>query len=278
MKELKWIEDYITYLMRECGLSVSLHPMEEERLISSGRLMLFNLHANSYCTHVKANKQGHGRCLLQQARVFEKIKSEGEPFCGICPAGVVEYVYPIKNETRVIGFLSVSGYSSPEGRGRIAGFAVRYGYSRGTLERIYEGLPTVAASRERTDALIMPLCAMLELAYRKAPTVGEGTLMERILGYVQKNYDRDLKSEEICHRFGCSRSTFSHLFRTETGKSFREYLTSIRIENAKRLLVNSDLSVGEIAFSLGFNDSNYFTNVFKRQVGITPLAYRRERR
>ena len=60
-----------------------------------------------------------------------------------------------------------------------------------------------------------------------------------------------------------------------TGKGFREYLTELRLTDAASLLRYSELSVTEIAYSVGFCESNYFSNVFKKQYGISPKDYRK---
>ena len=60
------------------------------------------------------------------------------------------------------------------------------------------------------------------------------------------------------------------------GKSIRQCLTELRIEDAKTLLENTKLSVTEISYSVGFADSNYFSNIFKKSVGLSPLAYRKK--
>ena len=84
-----------------------------------------------------------------------------------------------------------------------------------------------------------------------------------------------LTIEDVCKRYSCSRSHISHCFKKQTGYTFREYLTNVRLENAKSLLQYSGLTITEIAFSVGFNDSNYFSNVFKAQMGISPMKYRK---
>ena len=84
--------------------------------------------------------------------------------------------------------------------------------------------------------------------------------------------------DEICKVFGCSRSYFSHTFKKETGRGFREYLIDVRLENSKRLLALSRLNITEVALAVGFSDSNYFTGLFKKKYSISPLVYRRSHR
>ena len=66
----------------------------------------------------------------------------------------------------------------------------------------------------------------------------------------------------------------SKLFKEETGENFIDYLTAIRIKIAKDLLEKNELSVKEICFSIGYNDPNYFSRMFKINVGVTPTEYK----
>ena len=117
---------------------------------------------------------------------------------------------------------------------------------------------------------------MLELAYiKEKEKEGKEDLITEICRYVRQNYASDITTDTVCRKFYCSRSYISHTFKRDVGRSFRDYLAEIRIDNAKRLLKYSALSVREIAFSVGFSDQNYFSGVFKKITGKSPLAYRK---
>ena len=239
--------------------------------------MRFNLHDNSYCTYIKSVPEGREKCLKQQKKVFKKCTEIKDGFCGICHAGVFEYVYPISNGESITGFISVSGYSCEGGVKKLDAAVNDLGYSGETLLRCYSSLRTPNVDKHKIDTLVLPLVRMLELSYKeeKVKTLGESTQITAICRYVNQNYANDLTIETICKEFYCSRSHLSHTFKKETGKSFREYLIDARLEHAKRLLKYSNLSITETALSVGFNDANYFSNVFKKYVGVSPIAYRR---
>lgn len=71
-------------------------------------------------------------------------------------------------------------------------------------------------------------------------------------------------------------SHFTHRFKAVTGKSLKEYVAYIRVEKAKELLYNTNLSVKEIAESVGYSDQNYFSRIFKKYSGESPLGYRKK--
>ena len=67
---------------------------------------------------------------------------------------------------------------------------------------------------------------------------------------------------------------FSRIFKKETGATFNSFLNEVRIEKSKALLRNNDLKMVDIALMVGFESQSYFTKVFKKITGISPLQYR----
>ena len=125
------------------------------------------------------------------------------------------------------------------------------------------------------DILINPLIRMLELAYIKLSDIKcSANIIDDVIKYTNRHYQENITLNQICTIFSKSRSCISHTFKKETGQSFREYLISVRLRSAKSLLLYSNLSISEIAYSVGFNDSNYFSNTFKKYVGLSPSKYK----
>ncbi len=277
MDAIELIKNYITFLISEYGLEITLHPWEKEELITLSDLALFNIHHNSYCTIIKTAKNGQECCIAQQKKVF--AKSEGGSFCGACHAGVFEYIYPITDGKSVLGFISAGGYACCEKEKYIEKTSQRFGIDKSQLNSAYDTLKA-PPSKQKIDTLVLPLCNMLELAYIKSEekTGRDSRRIDKILQYIRQHYDTNITIDLLCDKFGCSRSYVSHTFKEATGESFKEYLTDLRIRHAKRLLEITNLTVTEIAFSVGFNDSNYFSTVFLHSVGISPLAYRKKRK
>jgi AraC family transcriptional regulator, melibiose operon regulatory protein len=95
------------------------------------------------------------------------------------------------------------------------------------------------------------------------------------LDYLVNFYSSRLTADEIARHVGLSPRHFSRLFAQEQGMTVQEYLSILRIKKAKDLLQNSDMDITGIAFSLGFNSSQYFITSFKRIEHVTPKTYRR---
>lgn len=93
--------------------------------------------------------------------------------------------------------------------------------------------------------------------------------------YVRQHFAEPLTLEDVCNAIGFSISYFSVLFKKETGEGFMKYLTRIRIEEAKTLLRETNLSVAQICEDVGYNDRKHFTQTFNKVVGLNPIDYRK---
>lgn len=107
---------------------------------------------------------------------------------------------------------------------------------------------------------------------QKAP--GNSKVQE-IKKFIQQNYGRNLTLEEIAESVYLSPSYASRLFKKVQGQSVMEFLTQVRIEAAKHLLINPQYLIDEIAVNIGYVDASYFTKVFKKHEGMTPTQYRK---
>ncbi len=92
--------------------------------------------------------------------------------------------------------------------------------------------------------------------------------------YIEENYSKDISLDDVSRIVDISPYYFSKLFKEETGENFIDYVTSIRIEKAKQLLHNKDINIKNICADTGYSDPNYFSRIFKKQVGVTPTEYR----
>lgn len=96
-----------------------------------------------------------------------------------------------------------------------------------------------------------------------------------VISSMEQDCARDWKLDDFIEMSRLSRSHFMRTFTKATGLPPFEYLIQLRLQNAMRLLRNSRLTVSQIAFEVGFNDSNYFTRQFSKRKGVSPLAYRK---
>ncbi len=140
----------------------------------------------------------------------------------------------------------------------------------------YRGLNELAAIRD-DETLTHWLADMLERVMdaihdnRRYPNV---VLLNRALRYMQEHLTEDLTRDQVARVAGLSPSHFSHMVRNQLNGSFTELMARYRVDHAARLLTRTTSSISDIALACGFADQSYFTKVFKKKTGQTPLAYR----
>lgn len=108
-------------------------------------------------------------------------------------------------------------------------------------------------------------------------TEAKNAMIEDVVTYLKRNFASDITLSSVAKLHFVSPEHLSRTFKRATGFGFNEYLTLVRLQHAERMLKeNDEMSISEIAYNSGFNDSNYFSDKFKRTYGQSPLRYRKE--
>ena len=116
------------------------------------------------------------------------------------------------------------------------------------------------------------------LAYRDSYSQGKyNDVILRAKKYIEKNYaDPDICLSSVANEVALSPNHFSTVFSQDCGITFIEYLTQVRIAQAKKLLKNSEKKSADIAYEVGFNDPHYFSFIFKKETGLSPREWRQK--
>lgn len=99
--------------------------------------------------------------------------------------------------------------------------------------------------------------------------------MKQAIAYIDENFDKDLNMAVISNYVSMNYSLFSYAFKQYTGKNFVNYLKELRVNEAKRLLEETDLRVIEISQKVGYENEKHFMKLFKSQCGVSPTEYRK---
>ena len=129
-----------------------------------------------------------------------------------------------------------------------------------------------AVSRIRSECLILRL--ILQLSDVR-PQKTEINIMKHVTETMSHSFSENYDAKKYADMLHISESRFNHIFKEVIGVPPHLYYTELRIDNACRLLKDTDLKIKEIAEYSGYSDSLYFTQAFKKQKGITPSGYRR---
>lgn len=111
---------------------------------------------------------------------------------------------------------------------------------------------------------------------KEKPVVKKERVITGITKYMQEHLSEDVSLHILSEEFHLNSQYISQLFKNEIGVNFLTYLTNIRMEHAKKLLLSTSLSIAEVSEQSGYGDYRVFTKVFKKSEGITPSQYRRD--
>lgn len=101
-------------------------------------------------------------------------------------------------------------------------------------------------------------------------------IIDKAKEYIQNNYQNgDMSLQSVALEVNVSSNHFSAIFRKETGETFIDYLTEVRMEKARTLLVCTAMKTSEIGFQVGYRDPHYFSYIFKKTQGMSPKEYRK---
>lgn len=151
----------------------------------------------------------------------------------------------------------------------------------GRIGDLFEKMETVYDEKQ-IGTLELIRCYLIEVivfTLRKLSTGrqsgNEDKKVEYICRKIETNYASKLRLSDLCAELHFSTPYISRLFRETTGQTFGDYLQSVRIRNACHLLAQTDQSVEEIAFEVGYTDTKHFRKIFREEVKMSPLRYKK---
>lgn len=143
-----------------------------------------------------------------------------------------------------------------------------------TKIKFYERIDSVSTEEALWNSLDKLFLECIELMNQEM--VNQQTKPVRIIkAYIEENFGKAITLETAAERVNLTPNYVSTIFKKETGVSFLEYLTSVRLDKATEMLRKSDMSMSEIAEAVGYNDVKHFSKLCKKTLGMKPSEYRK---
>lgn len=249
----------------------------------------FTIHHSCYCMTIKS----HGRlwtcCLKTKDFLYQRLLKNPETFYGSCYAGIGEFVVPIHNGTKLLGAFTVGNFASTKKPSKILQKVISNRELDHTmLERAYDSstkpISHLNKNIEKDLQIIAEyLCLLYELKNQDEGLTTPSTkydatkpyILSHAIEYLNLHATKNIKLSDIASYCHCSPSYISHQFKAYTGMNINAYVNERRVDLAKELLRDSNTSITDIAYEVGFKDSNYFSKVFRDLTGYSPNKYRK---
>ncbi len=273
----KVFQEYERAFAEATGMPVALRPVESWQLPHHGRR-----NEGPFCSLISEKSRACASCLQVQERLSEAATYE--PSSLSCPNGLSETAVPVRLGDRLIGFLQTGQIFRKKPTRSQFERAVRQMAHWGLavdieeLRRAYFSTRVVPPKRHEAIVKLLTIfaqhLAMLSNQVLVQNENAEPPIIARAREYIQEHQTENLRLGHVARHVNTSTFYFCKIFKKATGINFTDYLSRVRIEKSKNLLINPNLRVSEIAFEVGFQSLTHFNRVFKKILGQSPTEYR----
>ena len=133
-------------------------------------------------------------------------------------------------------------------------------------------------SFEKAETWLKDFIDRILMILSKTQKTRAAVIIDKAKAIIDTRFSEQISYKDIAGELYISSSYFLALFKQETGSTFVEYLTELRMHHSKRLLLNSNMTITEISFEVGINNPNYFSSIFKKTTGISAKEFRKQNR
>ena len=269
--------DYERAFSATTGMPLALRPIAQWNIALHGRE-----NENPFCALMARTNGSCAACLDVQ----DNLTREPGPHSrtATCFAGLHDAAVPVHVGERLVGFLQTGQIllNAPDKQrfARTAKQLVRWGLDVDLSQAEEAYFHTKVLPKKQYASVLRLLTifgqhlSMLSNQLTTQSDHAEPANVTRAREFIAQNQDRDLSLHEVAKAVNTSTYYFCKVFKKATGLTFTDYLSGVRIEKAKNLLLNANLRVSEIAYEVGFQSLTHFNRVFRKLTGQSPSHYR----
>ncbi|MFM1767871.1 MAG: hypothetical protein RJA22_400 [Verrucomicrobiota bacterium] len=270
-------KDYEKAYNEATGLPVTLRPVETWQLPLHGRR-----NESGFCALMARKSRTCAACLQVQEKLCQEARSG--PATVMCRFGLTESAVPVRLGQEPIGFLQTGQVF--ERKPTEAQFEkaakelddMGMKVPRAELREAFFATPVV--TRRKLDAVTHLLTvfadhlSLLSNQIAVQRNHAEPPVITKARQYIHEHQGEPLSLGQVARAVNTSTFYFCKLFKKVTGVNFTEYVSRVRVERARELLLNPNLRVSEIAYEVGFQSLTHFNRVFRKLLGQSPTEYR----
>jgi AraC-like DNA-binding protein/ligand-binding sensor protein len=270
-------KDYERAFSDATQLPMSLRPTEIWRFALEGKR-----YQNPFCALLAKTSRTCAACLQVQ-KEMQDIPGTGAKTV-TCFAGLCDTAVPVKAGDKVIGYLQTGQVALRKPNeiqfNRIAQQLLDWGVNVDLtqLKDAYYHSRTLAPQQYTAMVKLLEIFATHISTLANEIVVqedeAESPMIRRARAYILANQADSIDLDKVAQAMHVSTFYFCKMFKKATGLTFTDYLSRVRVEKAKTLLLNPHLRISEIAYDVGFQSLTHFNRMFRKIVGESPTAYR----
>ncbi len=232
------------------------------------------------CSELRKHPKLKDKCTICEDYGHETCEQIRKPFVYRCHAGFIEAHIPICENNVIIGYMLTGHLVCDENaefiKNKLAEYARDYNMDPKMLFDKLNQMGTVDREYIESTVNLIKTCASY-LYLSKIIKKSSYVLSNQLKEYIDNHYTEDMSVKNLCDKMYISKTKLYRLSMEAFGMGSSEYVLQKRIDAAKTLLETSNKNIYKIAEEVGFDDTNYFTRIFKKIVGVTPSQYKKSR-
>jgi len=270
-------QDYERAFSETTRLPVALRPVESWQLPHHGRRK-----ENPFCAFMAQKSRACAACLQTQQELHETATRE--PQTVTCQLGLCDTAVPLRLGDKLIGYLQTGQVFRKRPTEtqfqRTLKLAREWGVEVDESQLRAAFFNTRVLSKQEHDAMVKLLAifaqhiSMLSNQIVVRQENAEPPVIAKAKGFIREHQGEDLSLGQVAKAVNTSTFYFCKMFKKITGVNFTDYVSRVRIEKAKGLLLNPNLRISEIAYEVGFQSLTHFNRVFKKILGQSPTEFR----
>lgn len=228
----------------------------------------------SYCEAVLGTEVGEKFCKLSDDKLLRECSISKKTEMRVCHAGLINIVIPLLFNDVIIGYIIFGRIRLNDDFSRLTSYIENLGLDFDLMRGYYLSIPLVNSDKIKSLANIATILAKyLLLENMLSPSFDES--IDKAIRYIGDNLTDNISILSIAKNANISKSVLYRAFRKSFNQTVGEYINTKRLEYSVSLLRQTDLSIEEISQRSGFSSSAYYSKVFKKHFGLSPLKFKK---
>ncbi len=229
---------------------------------------------NRYCESIQNIPAGKNECLCSDFRLLKKCQHTKTPQMHICPAGLIDAAAPILYNDVIIAYIIFGEMKASTPFSAFKKYISGLGLDTEEMENCYNDISVFNSEKIQAVSNIAGMLAKhLLLENMLKPDFDEN--MHKAVAFINENLCGDLSIRNISKNINVSKSVLYKRFHACFNCTVSEYINTRRVEKSIELLLRTDLSIEEISQKVGFSSASYYSKIFKKEKGLSPLSYKK---
>lgn len=227
---------------------------------------------SSFCSYLAQNNILTEKCAHCDLKAFERCKKTKKTYIYRCHLGIIEAITPIIKNNQIIGYIMLGQVLDTNEKGDIIDSILSNLHSYLEPSFIKKQLKNISSMNiSRIYSAVSIIEKLADYIVLKGFVNSHSfEFIDKLNQYIDDHISEKITIETLCRIFLVSRTTLYNLIRPYSPKGIGAYILDRRLEKSRFLLETTNLSVKEIALSVGFQDHTYFSRVYKNNYGISP--------